>query len=1012
MRDPQGLYILTQTLEATLLPDAAVRAAAEKQLLEWARRDADPHAVFYECLLDIVAARDHVSLGARTQAMLIFKNGVEKYWRRSSDRGLPQSTKIKLRRQLLSLIEEPDRSIANTLSLCIGRVARHDYPSEWPTLLTDLLSILAQGDQQTLRATPSLLLQRTLQTLFQVVKLLATSTLARGRQIAESLGEDLFRPVHALHERLRTSWDALLSSGGMADEALAVQTALSCQTYKILSKLVIFGWKQQRESELCRAFYHSSIESLPKIVALRRAFVEALTAAKGDHILNNTTYNLLESITRICLANAKFFRKFWIHRKSELYAMGSIDAMMSNLWLLVEHASTDIEALVSDQVTAIYPERLLVQGLITLSLVFGEPPQDMAQMSDANFALHFTRTIATKLLPLTDGDIAAYNDDAEAWLNEEEADRWEYNLRPASAHLFSILLSRYPRGCAATLELLAQSSQNDESSSASRQREALYYAYGLGPTALGPYCNIIRMINDSIQRDALTIEPGTALLRRRIAWLLGAWQELELSSDELQAIYPLLVHLVVPGPGRDIAVRLSAAKSLNECNTWRFSEILFEPFLPPAIAGLTSLLAIVTSQEGQSKAIDALGNIVARMGTRVTPYAQELLQVLCKLWSQDINSLLRISIVVAATKLAVETDSEGLHEPLMTILHQCLVVVPLPSPETRRRMPGEAKAPGLSYLHEDALELLRELVAQSNEATSSLRTLIPVVISIIASATDTLLLGLEVIKGYCWLQPSCLLPHLPSLCAAFDDIVELLYIRRDLKPLLHCLSIIIKTQQSAVWAPDTAAFLLARLAALLEREYTETPIVVQLSICFARFFVSDPYTSIELCQRIDALSAKEPGHALRLILRTWSSKFDNFAEARHRKLVALGMSGAISTGSTVALSMLAELVPALNDALAETEETATGDADAYKSGSPDGTDLGDFLEAEKSAQAVRRQAYLQYDPVHSRRLMTSISNDFASAQRAAGGLFEQALGQVDEYSIGELKQRLSGRLQG
>lgn len=58
---------------------------------------------------------------------------------------------------------------------------------------------------------------------------------------------------------------------------------------------------------------------------------------------------------------------------------------------------------------------------------------DWASKSPINISLDFVRQFAqilvTRLLPLRAVDLAKWSDDPEDWMNDEEADRWEFELR-------------------------------------------------------------------------------------------------------------------------------------------------------------------------------------------------------------------------------------------------------------------------------------------------------------------------------------------------------------------------------------------------------------------------------------------------------------------------------------------------------------------------------------------------------------------------------------------------------
>ncbi len=57
-------------------------------------------------------------------------------------RGVTQEERSHLRTRLFCLIPEPDNKIAVQVALVFAKVARSDFPHEWPNLFHDLLSNL------------------------------------------------------------------------------------------------------------------------------------------------------------------------------------------------------------------------------------------------------------------------------------------------------------------------------------------------------------------------------------------------------------------------------------------------------------------------------------------------------------------------------------------------------------------------------------------------------------------------------------------------------------------------------------------------------------------------------------------------------------------------------------------------------------------------------------------------------------------------------------------------------
>lgn len=66
-------------------------------------------------------------------------------------------------------------------------------------------------------------------------------------------------------------------------------------------------------------------------------------------------------------------------------------------------------------------------------MLLKESMGDWASASPINippgFAAQYAELLITKLMPLRPSDLERWEDDPEEWMTEEEAERWEFDLR-------------------------------------------------------------------------------------------------------------------------------------------------------------------------------------------------------------------------------------------------------------------------------------------------------------------------------------------------------------------------------------------------------------------------------------------------------------------------------------------------------------------------------------------------------------------------------------------------------
>ncbi|KAF2579401.1 hypothetical protein F2Q68_00002785 [Brassica cretica] len=139
--------------------DESVRQPAEAALSQSESRPG-----FCSCLMEVIASKDLVS--------------------HVNVRGISNEEKIHLRQKLLSHLREENYKIAEMLAVLISKIARFDYPREWP----DLFSVLAQQ----LQSADVLASHRILMILFRTLKELSTKRLTADQRTFAEISSQLF----------------------------------------------------------------------------------------------------------------------------------------------------------------------------------------------------------------------------------------------------------------------------------------------------------------------------------------------------------------------------------------------------------------------------------------------------------------------------------------------------------------------------------------------------------------------------------------------------------------------------------------------------------------------------------------------------------------------------------------------------------------------------------------------------------------------------------------------------
>ena len=128
---------------------------AEERLKQW---EVEPG--FYTILLNIFTDLS-LDVNIRWQAVLYFKNGVDRYWRKNAPNAISEEEKAGLRAGLVKTISEPVNQIAVQLAVTVAKAARYDVPREWPELLpalSDAVQVREGRDEQSVAGPTDILL--------------------------------------------------------------------------------------------------------------------------------------------------------------------------------------------------------------------------------------------------------------------------------------------------------------------------------------------------------------------------------------------------------------------------------------------------------------------------------------------------------------------------------------------------------------------------------------------------------------------------------------------------------------------------------------------------------------------------------------------------------------------------------------------------------------------------------------------------------------------------------------
>ncbi|BGP21505.1 hypothetical protein JCM10295v2_000380 [Rhodotorula toruloides] len=989
---PQSSDEVFQALAHALSPDPTHRQRSLDLLQRWATMPG-----YYPFLVGVFTQREGLPREIRLQAAVQFKNGLDKYWRKGAPNAIAAEEKDSMRPRLLEMVDERDHILAVAIASSIAKVAGYDYEQDWKVLPHALLSSLQTGLAHPDPTTGRLVLARTLLFLHAVIKALSAKRMPRGRANMMRLADMLFSPLRQLHEQVlqqavqRLQAEGLAVNSNVAGVPEEIESAMLA--FKSLQYLLLYGCTDSHMAAEARDFFTSSLSTFSSLLTLRLTLLQSSPTT--------STSSRLSILTRHVIKFGKMYLALLKDFPGRFADMAASDRILELYYQIVLGAVTDVRNNVSDDVMALYPIRLVVQALIIVKSLLGDWDGRAPFDPPEGFVEQFTDLLVKKLLPLRQDDLQKWQEDPEEWMNEEEMERWEFDLRPCAENVLKALASVQREKVGQILVRLLQSVTNPQTMDELLLKEAVYTAVGRSPSELEPYIPFEDWLRNTLAAECAGTDPAYRIIRRRVAWLLGQWVGEDIASSSRPQIYNLLVHLLGRNDSTDTAIRLTAARSLAKCDTWDFDRTVFVPLLPKAIEEIVQLLSEVSLTDSKMRLNETLGVVIDRVGPEIAPYAQQLAVILTQLWQTAEENHFQATILVTFTKLA-----EALCAGSQMLQAQACPII---------RCSVDPTQPAHVYLNEDGLELWQILLRRSFSLSAEMLGLLPILVTLLGTGMDILPRCLLILESYLLLDAAAVL----SLCAneVFTSVQDLLDgLKLDaVKVILHALNTVFQLAPPAVWAAplEVSGCFAAFVKAISANDHSA--LIVSKYLCsISRIILASPETFYTLVAATASRLNATPEQILELVVTHFIERLDNLSQGAQRKLIALALAHLVATVNPVILGRMADLVSLWSSVLAQTEESESGDAALYHYEDYQSDVEQDWTE---TLETRRRQDMQKRDPIRASNLKMVIRQRLGEAQALNGG--EEAFRQqwldpskVDPLLVEDLVNRLEGRLAG
>ncbi|XP_074241699.1 importin-11 isoform X3 [Saimiri boliviensis] len=730
--------VVLQVLTQATSQDTAVLKPAEEQLKQWETQPG-----FYSVLLNIFTNHT-LDINVRWLAVLYFKHGIDRYWRRVAPHALSEEEKTTLRAGLITNFNEPINQIATQIAVLIAKVARLDCPRQWPELIPTLIeSVKVQDDLRQHRA---------LLTFYHVTKTLASKRLAADRKLFYDLASGIYNFACSLWNHHTDTFLQQVSSGNEAAILSSLERTLL--SLKVLRKLTVNGFVEPHKNMEVMGFLHGIFVRL-------KQFLECSRNIGTDNVCRDRLEKTIILFTKVLL---DFL---------DQHPFSFTPLIQRSLEFSVSYVFTEV----GEGVTF---ERFIVQCMNLIKMIVKnyayKPSKNFEDSSPETLEAHkikmafFTyptlteicRRLVSHYFLLTEEELTMWEEDPEGFTVEETGgDSWKYSLRPCTEVLFIDIFHEYNQTLTPVLLEMMQTLQgptNVEDMNALLIKDAVYNAVGLAAYELFDSVDFDQWFKNQLLPELQVIHNRYKPLRRRVIWLIGQWISVKFKSDLRPMLYEAICNLL---QDQDLVVRIETATTLKlTVDDFEFRTDQFLPYLETMFTLLFQLLQQVTECDTKMHVLHVLSCVIERVNVQIRPYVGCLVQYLPLLWKQsEEHNMLRCAILTTLIHLVqgLGADSKNLYPFLLPVI----------------QLSTDVSQPPHVYLLEDGLELWLVTLENSPCVTPELLRIFQNMSPLLELSSENLRTCFKIINGYIFLSSTEFLQtYAVGLCQSFCELLK------------------------------------------------------------------------------------------------------------------------------------------------------------------------------------------------------------------------------------------------
>ncbi|XP_036164286.1 importin-11 isoform X3 [Myotis myotis] len=941
--------VVLQVLTQATSQDTALLKPAEEQLKQWETQPG-----FYSVLLNIFTNHD-LDVNVRWLAVLYFKNGIDRYWRRVAPHALSEEEKSTLRAGLITNFNEPINQIATQIAVLIAKVARLDCPRQWPELIPILIeSVKVQDDLRQHRA---------LLTFYHVTKTLASKRLAADRKLFSDLASGIYNFACSLWNHHTDTFLHHVSSGNEAAALNSLERTLL--SLKVLRKLTVNGFVEPHRNMEVMGFLHGIFDRL-------KQFLECSRNVDTDTVFRDKLEKTIILFTKVLL---DFL---------DQHPFSFTPLIQRSLEFSVSYVFTEV----GEGVTF---ERFIVQCMNLIKMIVKnyayKPSKNFEDSSPETLEAHkikmafFTyptlteicRRLVSHYFLLTEEELTMWEEDPEGFTVEETGgDSWKYSLRPCTEVLFIDIFHEYNQTLTPVLLEMMQRLQgptNVEDMNALLIKDAVYNAVGLAAFELFDSVDFDQWFKNQLLPELQVTHNRYKPLRRRVIWLIGQWVSVKFKSD----LRPMLYEAI--------------------CNLLQDQDLVY---LETMFTLLFQLLQQVTECDTKMHVLHVLSCVIERVNMQIRPYVGCLVQYLPLLWKQsEEHNMLRCAILTTLIHLVqgLGADSKNLYPFLLPVI----------------QLSTDVSQPPHVYLLEDGLELWLVTLENSPCITPELLRIFQNMPPLLEQSSENLRTCFKIINGYIFLSSTEFLQtYAAGLCQSFCELLSDITTEGQVQ--------VLKVVENALKVnPVLGSQMFQPILPCVFRGIIEGeryPVVMSTYLgVMGRVLLQNTSFFSSLLTVMAHKCNQEMDQLLGNMIEMWVDRMDNITQPERRKLSALALLSLLPSDNSVIQDKFCGIiniaVEGLHDVMTEDPETGTHKDCMLMSHLEEPKATED--EEPPTEQDKRKKMLALKDPVHSVSLQQFTYEKLKAQQELLGEQgFQSLMETVDTEIVTQLQEFLQG----